>query len=395
MKDRFIFFLFALSAGFMASSAGAMDMPYHPPQPYDLQTLYKQANTDCHKNDWPCFENELFGFTMTYGPKAAVDTFTLLKQRNDIPPTVDAHHFVHHIGHHTAMAFGSNLQAFKLCPTDFDYGCLHGFFQYALSEGGMTEAAAAGICKQLRKDSTALDKTKYECYHGFGHGVMMHEDHDLMKSLAVCDNLRFSLGQDGCWQGVFMENVDVAEEGAWQKGMFSMQDPLAPCDKVEDKYQYECFINHSGWLMKFFGNDMTKGAQACLKAPPAQVDTCLQTLGLLATNPSWQTALLKDDYTPDISENAWRICKKFPHDYVERCVLSALDNLMNSTNVDAPLIHRAQNFCQVVDTQFRTDCYKQIGKDLRYLTADTKAAHTACRYLKGDSEQRQCLLGLG
>jgi len=395
MGTKLIVFLFALCAGLVAIGVGAMDMPYHPPKPYDLQTLYKQAKVDCHPKDWPCIENTLYGFTMTYGPKAAVDTFKLLKDRGDIPPTIDAHHVVHHIGHHTAMAFGSNTQAFMLCPPDFDYGCQHGFFQYALSSGGLTEAAAISMCENLQKDPSVLSKTKYECYHGFGHGVMMHEDHDLKKSLDVCDRLKSPTGQDGCWQGVFMENVDVAEEGQWQKGMFSMQDPLAPCDNMDAKYQHECYINHSGWLMRFYGNDFGRGAQACLKAYAAMVDTCLQTLGLLATNSAWQLALLQSAYKPDLGGNAWKLCKKFPHGYVGRCVLSALDNLMNSTTVDAPLILRAQSFCQVVSAQFRADCYKQIGLDLRYLTPDRKAAHDACLFLQGDPEQHQCLSTVG
>lgn len=395
MRTKLIVFLIAFNAGLAAFSVGAMDMPYHPPKPYELETLYKQANTDCPKKDWPCFENELYGFAMTYGPKAAIDTFELLKTSHAIPVTIDAHHVVHHIGHHTAMAFGSNIQAFDLCPSDYDYGCQHGFFQYALSEGGLTEAAAIKMCVDLQADASVSAKTKYECYHGLGHGVMMHEGHDLKKSLKVCDSLKSSTGQDGCWQGVFMENVDVAEEGQWQKGMFSTQDPLAPCDRVSKKHQYECFINHSGWLMKFYKNDIGRGAHACLKSPAAQVDTCIQTLGLLTTNAAWQPALLQAAYTPDFIGNAWTLCKKFPQGYVGKCALSALDNLINTTLPDASLLHKAQSFCSVVATEFRSDCYKQIGQDLRYLTPDSKAARDACLFLQGDTEQRQCLSTAG
>jgi hypothetical protein len=391
MKARCILFLFVLSAGLAAMSVGAMEMPYHPPQSYDLQTLYKQAKADCHKNDWPCFENELFGFTMTYGPKAAVDTFKLLVANNDIPPTIDAHHFVHHVGHHTAMAFGSNIQAFDLCPVDFDYGCMHGFFQYALSTGGMTEVAAVNICKQVAKEPSVLPKTIYECYHGLGHGIMMHDDHDLMKSLNFCDSLKLPSGQDGCWQGVFMENVDVAEAGQWQKGMFSEQDPLAPCDKMAAKYQHECYINHSGWLMRFYGNDVAKGSRACLNADPAEVNTCLQTLGLAATNPAWQHNLLQDAYTTNFAENGWMICKKFPQYFVDVCVLAAVDNIMNSTTLGAPIIYKAQSFCQVVDPVYRSMCFKQIGKDALNLAPDTKTAREACLFMKDDSEQQPCL----
>ncbi|MDE2346830.1 MAG: hypothetical protein KGL13_10235, partial [Gammaproteobacteria bacterium] len=110
----------------------------------------------------------------------------------------------------------------------------------------MTEAAAAKICEGVAAETGVLSKTIYECYHGMGHGIMMHEHHELMPALQFCESLKSAVGKDGCQQGVFMENVDVAEAGHWKKGGFSQQDPLAPCDKLDARFQLECYINQSG-----------------------------------------------------------------------------------------------------------------------------------------------------
>lgn len=377
----------ALSA---ASVYGATGKAFHPPKPYVLETLYKEIKAACPSKEWSCFEKQINAYTMTYGPRAATETFTLLRDRHDIDPSVDAHHVVHHIGHHTAMAFGSNAQAFNLCPTDYNYGCLHGFFQEALSSGGATEEAAGHICEDLEKDPSVLSKTKFSCFHGLGHGVMMFEDHDLDKSLKVCDALKSTNGQEGCWQGVFMENVDAAEEGQWKKGQFSLDDPLAPCDKMAEKHQHQCFINHSAWLMMFYKNNIGRAAQACLKAPKAEINTCAQTLGQLTTNPAWVPTILPGADPNKFPENAWSLCKRFPKELVEQCVTSGVSNILNSLQIDTATVQTAGSFCQAVDPAYGNICYEKIGSDLRYLTPDFKAAHDACVYLK-DPGKTKCL----
>jgi hypothetical protein len=137
----------------MVSSAEA---DFHPPKPYVTETLYQLVKVACPKKDWFCFEKELLSLTATYGPHGPLDTFELMRSRGDIDPSIDAHHFVHHIGHHTAMTFGSNGRAFALCPTVYHYGCFHGFFQYELGMGGSTQEAAVKICEDL-------DQSRGEC----------------------------------------------------------------------------------------------------------------------------------------------------------------------------------------------------------------------------------------
>jgi hypothetical protein len=341
---------------------------FQPPSPYDVETLYQQAREACPAGDIKCLMPQFQSITDKQGPRAAIELFTLLRSRGQVDPLVDGHHVAHHIGHETAMVFGPSAEALALCPLSYNYGCVHGFFQHALGMKELSEADAVQICA----DFPALNsKTRQSCYHGLGHGVMTLTDHDLHKALSFCDGLDSHFAQESCWQGVFMENVDAAIEGQWQKGLFSLDDPLAPCDQLDESHQYQCFINHSGWLMKFYKDDVAQASEACLKAAPASVAPCLETVGLLTTSTSWQPLLVpKPEHNEGFLDHAWALCQKFPESGVGDCVVGALDNLLNSGTAD---LKQAQDFCSLVGDGYREKCLRRRNGDLLYLTPKVKA----------------------
>ena len=98
--------------------------------------------------------------------------------------------------------------------------------------------------------------------------------------------------------------------------------------------------------------------------------------------------------TTDFSRVAWSLCQKFPPSYVGNCVMSGLDNIMNSNILDAPMVFKAQSFCMAVGGRYRAACYREIGADLRYLASGDKTTREACMFLKGDAAQKQCLSGI-
>lgn len=366
------YWLLAIWLGTAGVSASPDTGSFRPPQPYELEQVYKQIKAQCLAKAFSCFQTQLQSITAEHGPRAAIEAFTLLQARGDIDASVDGHHIAHHIGHQTAMVFGATAQALALCPDSYNYGCMHGFFQHALGMGAISAPDAAKICDEWVKDPFRSSKTKESCYHGLGHGLMIHEDNDLHKALGVCDSLGTVFAEQGCWQGVFMENVDSAEEAGWQVGSFSPDDPLAPCDKVEAKYQYQCFLNQSARLMIFYHNDVFKAAQTCLKAPWPAITPCLETIGILTTNSEWQPRLLKPAPSRGFLENAWTICTRFPHGYVDYCMVAALDNLMNANTLD---IHQARDFCHTVSKKYRAECRARLDANLTYLVPRVKRKH--------------------
>ena len=360
---------------------------FHIPKDYDQELLYTELKNNCMNKEPSCFNDALNSMVMTYGPKSALELLHKLQNDGLISLSVDDHQIAHRIGREVAKSFGINGQAFLLCTTDFNYGCQHGFFEYALGKARSTKEVAKLICESL--DQSYPSKMKFYCYHGVGHGVLMANAYDLDAAIQLCDTLASTVGQDGCWQGVFMENVNAAMREEARAGIFSKDDPLAPCNVVEAKYQHECFINHAGWLMKFFINDIEKATRACLDAPANYISSCLQSVGLMVTNPTWQTSLAVNENTTDQTELAWKLCSRFPEGQRSECVIGGLDNIMNFDELN---LTRAGKFCNLVDKDYKNLCYQRIGIALRGLTTDSDEIIKKCDTLD-TTFREECLRG--
>ena len=357
---------------------------------YQTANLYQSMLEKCPDKSFSCFEKSTEEITKAYGPEASLDILRLLEDKGLIEKTVDDHQIAHVVGRDTANFFGINAEAFLSCPTSFNYGCQHGYFEAALVKVKPAKKAIDLICGSLGDEYSS--KFKFYCYHGVGHGVMDAESYNLKASLDVCDTLD-SVGRDGCWQGVFMENVNAGMRGEARSNIFSKTDPLAPCNQVQDQYRHECYINHSGWLMTFFHNDedkVGKAVAACLKAGN-YINACLQSIGLMVTNPVWQPALLKNIENKDSTEVAKEICLKFPKNYQEQCVVAGVDNILNFDELNTK---RAQKFCDIVGQDFQNSCYRHIGISLKSQTTDNNIVLQKCSAF-ADNFKKECLLGAG
>lgn len=329
-----------------------------PPQA-DSQKLYSQIDFNCQASDFTCISSLLKEITQKNGPQAAIDILGMLQTNQKISKGIDDHQLAHEFGRQTAKSYGYSAQSFLLCPMSlYNGGCQHGFFETALGQTQSTQEAVDLVCGSL--NNTFSSKFRFYCYHGVGHGVMMAQAYNLHASLSICDSLEDSSGQQGCWQGVFMENVNGGLKDQARDGVFSDTDTLAPCNKMDGKYQHECFINHSAWLMKASANNITKAAKICLDAPQSQISTCSQSLGLLTTNPSWQQSIVGASDQPDQVKIALELCYQFPKDSQKDCFIGAVDNIANNDEI-VNLEKRALKFCRQVQGWTKNQCYKQIG----------------------------------
>lgn len=357
------------------------------PKEYNLESIYSGLKFTCQPADFNCISDTLEQLTHTVGPQAAIAVLGRLQKMGKVEKQVDDHQLAHHIGRQTAATFGIDAKAFLFCPmADYNGGCQHGFFEHVLGKTKTAKEAAESICESLGDDFSSKDK--FYCYHGVGHGVMMAKAYDLTASLDTCNSLSLGMGQDGCWQGVFMENVNTALRGEARQGVFSETDPLSPCTNMEEKYQHECLINHAGWLMKYFKNDVSLATNACLKA--IKVSSCLQSIGLMVTNPSWQSNLLRDK-SDDLELNAWRICQKFPQEKVGECIIGAVDNIANFNQFD---IAKSSRFCHLVSKEYQILCFQIIGKNLRNQAVNVQKIPQICQSLE-ENFAKECLRSAG
>lgn len=364
---------------------------YKPPAPYELQALHLDIKQQCPGQSIDCYEAVLLELTNRYGPRASLDVFTRLREKNEIKEPGDGHHIAHHIGHHTAVAFGAHPEALALCTTQYNYGCIHGFFQYSLGKKMVESEAATKMCDGMVNDPTASDKDKAYCYHGLGHGVMMYADYDVPMAIGLCNQIEVEHGQMGCWQGMFMENVNEATQGRWERGGFSTSDPLAPCNRLQFRYQHECYINHAGWLMHTFEHDFQRAIRACESAHPRQVGTCIEAMALMVTNPGWQKNFLGEIAdSQSMLKNASMICERFPARYRDICAYGGVDNLLNFDQLDT---RRSVEFCNSFEQSIAGQCFARIGVGLSRQVADLKVAEDVCRTLDPQHAQA-CISGL-
>lgn len=340
--------------------AHGLNLTFIAPKEADYATARASYDASCAPKNESCIRNAMIALTAQYGPTHALHALVDLKREGLVSPEVDDHQLAHQVGRTTAENFGISPQSFFLCVSEFNNGCEHGYFEYVMKRVPSAKDAVVVLCDTL--NDSFSHKFRFSCYHGAGHGIMMLYAYDLNASLAVCDQLDSHDGREGCWQGVFMEHVNSALLGIMREGVFSEENPLAPCDTMEKKYQHECFINHAGWLMKIYHHNVYNTTRACLKAPADRVGACMQSVGLMITNPVWQAQLAQKKINGTFAEVAWKLCTLYPEGYVEECVVGSVDNLLNFDVLD---LNRSLNLCAVAQDAFKPRCYRQIGVNIR------------------------------
>ena len=369
---------------------------------FGISPLY--GGHECASIDKSCVAKAIRAKTNDDGPVAAGDLLALLLSDGRVDGSVvDEHQLAHEMGRQTAETYGVSSEAFMRCPMSaYNGGCQHGYFEYVLGKTDATTEAAEIICKSLA--GTYSSKDYFYCYHGVGHGVMMAQAYQLDRALVICDELPGRIKQHGCWQGVFMENVNAGLSGKARSGVFSPDDPLAPCNALESKYQHECYVNHAGWLMKVFDKGVERASAACLDADPRFVPSCLQSIGLMVTNPVWQRTLFRPSlwqrvqlavfgtaFGASFETVSWKLCRAFPSGHRDQCVVGAVDNIMNFDGFE---ISRAKVFCGEVDEGFRTLCHTRIGRGLRTQATHPAMVRQTCLAFEG-SDWSACLDGAG
>ena len=367
----------------------SLQTAYRAPQPFDLERLRRETDFTCPARDTPCVRDYLTAVTADYGPRASLPLLARLQRERRVELSVNDHDLAHAVGRETAKNFGSNFQSFDLCPITFNYGCPHGFFEYVLSRTDTPKDAAASVCETVGEQKERLLTAGFSCYHGVGHGVMMAQAYDLQESLSTCDTLGSASAEEGCTQGVFMENVNAGMTDRARRGVFSVRRPLAPCSTIAGRYKLQCYINHAGWLMRVANNRVERASRYCLRAG-AHRSTCMQSIGLMVTNPVWQVNLSPNAGKRPQSEIAWELCSRFPAAGRRDCVIAGVDNLANFDQLD-PARQRA--FCAEVARGLDRACYRQVGLNLRRRTQDATVLSERCAELP--ESRRACLEGAG
>ena len=328
-----------------------------------------------HCKDEKCVMDASKKMTAVAGAAEAIEALQIFESVPHSTYVGDPHLWAHEAGFEAATKFGITGKEFVKCPETFNYGCSHGFMEVVVQKSPSISAAIQSVCGPVEKSSAYSLKRKYYCYHGAGHGVLQSYDFDLTKSLATCDSLPTYIGHTGCWQGVFMEGDNAADEGEAPPGIFADKDhPIAPCDNVAEKYQTQCFINLPGRIIEMEKADVRASINDCMLASGDNRKTCLQGLGIIVASDRWQE-LHSEFKGLNLQETSWKYCQLFPAEYQESCIFGALSEILN---IDMFNVTRPINFCQLVYDEHKPWCFQTLGSLLRSQSSSESLVAKEC-----------------
>ncbi len=229
-------------------------------------------------------------------PSKIIASDTLLKdylKANGVDKTIamikstpgDCHQRSHKVGRLNYELQGN--KAFSVLNSECMSGYTHGVTEAFFSEHG-TENLTQSL--RLICPSRSPGFYAFQCFHGVGHGLMAFNDYDLPASLKDCDRLPpITLNRESCYSGVFMENVvgaisiDQAKAAGptaeYHASSWLNNDPLYPCDAVDDKYKNTCYGFQTSRMLQVMGTDFQKVAAACGRIQPQYQSNCFSSMG--------------------------------------------------------------------------------------------------------------------
>ena len=321
------------------------------------------------RNPYICTEDILDAVVLLAGPQKAMDVLNGIMDSSLFAIQTNGHLLSHVIGNAMAHHIGFSGEIFVQCPEGFNWGCTHGFFEDALKKQSDVVKAGIDICESIPERPI---HRKSFCYHGIGHIFMFNESYNVKKSLSFCDQLPSNLAQQGCYQGVLMENQEyifvesedtidgwlLSEERKETQG-YRDDDFLAPCSRLEDKYRPQCYEMHGYYLMHRNNFSMKDASHMCLNDRDYTSD-CITGISIMTTSTSWQPVLM--EFNPieptretTFIENAAHLCGMVPYDYIEQCQWIAVNHLMTYE-----YFQDASNFCMLYGID-KKRCFKYIG----------------------------------
>lgn len=251
--------------------------------------------------------------------------------------------------HNAAHIFGESahevlgIDGVRVCDSEFNFGCYHGFFTRAVSSDGLS------VVKTLDEACVAAVQPS-ACRHGIGHGILEYLGHTrLTDALAACKETTQPDPLAGCTSGVFMEyNVPLAVNDA---GVFSLQtrpllnpeEPYHPCTEVSAEFRLSCYHELPQWWMQVYRADFkAMGAYCVASAEKELSDACLAGLGNIVAS-----------FAKYEAEQSTALCRLMPDEASRRiCTVNAAWSF--GTDVDSQ--EKALALCASLPTEDREEC---------------------------------------
>ncbi|HYR07913.1 MAG TPA: hypothetical protein VEQ60_09100 [Longimicrobium sp.] len=347
------------------------------------------------------------------GPRAALDSLERLAAQD---PWIlgKGHQLAHTIGRY-AMEKRKDLAVLGECTPRFQSGCFHGVLEgYFLQGGTIDRASVANVCV----GPVVRGFERMECWHGLGHGLMVHHAGNFRQALDICDALQEDQPRRECQDGIFMErairamgaaSINVGDgpgighaHGAEGHADHAATRGLSAADKqdgagrfvakigartereqlcsgVDAGHQPSCWAYQSLVLMSLTWPDYSRALRGCDAAPANAVDDCYQGFGKQILGGTF------GDVPRMIAE-----CRKGDPAHATDCLMGGVEYF---TDLDWR-IEPGIDFCRQVPGEAKARCYEMIGARLTLAHTEPEPVRAACRQVE-PAYVRACLAGAG
>jgi hypothetical protein len=324
---------------------------------------------------------ELRGILRTEGLEPALTRLEAVAAADE-GVLVVAHDYAHALGKLAHDQYGSAPQAFGRCRETFQSGCYHGVLERYLEENPqLGQQEIVDLCDGGLNLAGAANVLRFQCLHGLGHGLTGNYQHDLLLALRACDLLRTEWDRSACYGGAFMENIVFSSQqltavagqpghdhGSGHRGFLRAEDPLYPCNALDERYKPECYIMQTSPILMFNGYDFAQAALECDQAG-SYAHLCYQSLGRDASSTSYRDPA-----------QALQLCAQGNPAYLGYCLLGAGKNMIDVTWK----IDQALELCASAAPHAKELCYTAIGEQLANLHQDQETKASECARAERD-----------
>lgn len=329
---------------FIGESAKEVADPVQAMRVKDNTNSNSAPDADCldsASQDFDCYDTHYAALTKEQGAQSA---FADLRVRYPGNPYIQSqcHPIAHVIGRAAADKYASVSEAYTQGDSFCWSGYYHGVLEGIVARIGKDNVIAQfnNICADI-PGQVSYSFDYYNCVHGLGHGVMAMTDNELFSSLKLCDNLTGAWEQASCWSGAFMENVIVDNKYHFSKYLKPDQ-PLYPCNAVEEKYKNTCYLMQTSYMLKITGENFSKVFELCGTVEESYRATCYQSLGRDASGHSISNV--------DSTKSACNLGKDF--EQKSNCIIGAVKDFISYHHSDL----QARELCNAIDPQIKDVC---------------------------------------
>lgn len=337
------------------------------------KTIAPLVDTCQSDQTYRCYKQVFKSYIDQAGIKPALESLLSLSNQNDLVKA-SCHSLAHDLGREAYVLTQGNIgKIFKEGNTTCWSGFYHGALEKAFSRSENLPKTAAELCTV--KNGVTGSFLYYQCLHGLGHGLAARFDNEIYQALDVCKTLADSYQQNSCYGGVFMENYVANPEVGHSSKYLDNNDPIAPCNKVEQIYKYNCYQLVSIQILKLNGYNFGQAFQTCESAEKDFISVCYQSVGRDISG-----------YTAEDPVRAVNFCAEGNSIAETECIKAVVSDSVYSKSSEK----NVQKICDLVNNSQKSSCYSSAGVAINVLYDKIEAKKQACRTFPSDF-QEYCL----